>query len=399
MSFTSINIALIQFPGSNCERETKMAIERAGMHACDYFWNDPNVDLAIFDGYVIIGGFSYEDRGRSGLIAAKAALLDKLKVEAQKGKPVIGICNGAQVLVESGLVPGLKDHQLGMALTLNKRVRDGEVIGTGFYNDWCHIKPLQKNRVFGRHFDEAIRIPFAHAEGRFVMATGVLEALKSAGASLWQYCDENPNGSVESLAAVSNPAGNVLAIMPHPERTPNGDVIFQSMHDYIREGEPVEVQPLDLALSVQALKQFQQEAGYSVIVKTIITDNEAVSVNKAIHQLGVDVEIERFTHWQVDGLADEKSAVIASDELFNPNKEMMVEDLPADSFYVLVRHDFDSKGRHTKDVLKRQCGIELNDLKAGTLWRIKTQDRAVLDQLIDWNLFANPVADEQAVLS
>lgn len=409
MPINAINIAVIQFPGSNCERETKMAIERAGMHACDFFWNDSNVDLAIFDGYVIIGGFSYEDRGRSGLIAAKDPVMQKLKVEAAKGKPVIGICNGAQILVESGLVPGAEDGQLAMALTLNKRVKDGEVLGTGFYNDWCWVKPMQKAGVFDSLFDQPMHIPLAHAEGRFVMTKNVLEALKTSGASLWQYTDEsgkvdhhfpiNPNGSVENLAAVSNAAGNVLAIMPHPERTAAGDVIFQSIYNYIVAKKPVNMQPLTVEVSPAELQPAKPESGYELLVKTIIADNEAVSVNKAVQKMGFDVEIERYTHWQVDAEEATKQAVSESYELFNPSKESLVNKLATDSFHVLVRHDFDSVGQHKLENLQKQCVIDVKGLKAGTVWRVKTQDRELLDSLLAENIFANPVADVQELLS
>src|SRR5437870_1035688 len=131
-----MRIGIIQFPGSNCERETMLAIKRAEMEPVEFLWNESRDKLREMDGYVIVGGFSYEDRGRAGIIAALDPVMQEIKAQSEKGKPILGICNGAQILVETGLVPGLADDVVGMALTDNKRMRDGIVLGTGYYNAW-----------------------------------------------------------------------------------------------------------------------------------------------------------------------------------------------------------------------------------------------------------------------
>ena len=110
---TAPKIGVIQFPGSNTERETVMACHRVGLEPIEFLWNQPHKELTELDGYIIVGGFSYEDRSRSGVIAALEPIMKQIRIEAGKGKPVLGICNGAQILVESGLVPGLKDNRVG----------------------------------------------------------------------------------------------------------------------------------------------------------------------------------------------------------------------------------------------------------------------------------------------
>ena len=117
------SVAIIQFPGSNTERETMMACYRVGLEPIEFLWNSPSHLLAKFDGYIIVGGFSYEDRSRAGVIAALDPIMKQIKTEAIHGKPILGICNGAQILVECGLVPSGNDHSLRMALTNNKRIR------------------------------------------------------------------------------------------------------------------------------------------------------------------------------------------------------------------------------------------------------------------------------------
>src|SRR5947209_6317167 len=125
-----MRIAIIQFPGSNCERETLLAVKRAGMIPQEFLWNESTEKLADFAGYIIVGGFSYEDRSRAGIIAALDPVMQILRQQSQLGRPILGICNGAQILVEAGLVPGLESDKLGLVLTENKRVQQGHVLGT-----------------------------------------------------------------------------------------------------------------------------------------------------------------------------------------------------------------------------------------------------------------------------
>jgi len=230
-----------------------MACQRVGMNPVEYFWNEPAAKLSDLNGYIIIGGFAYEDRSRAGVIAALDPIIKQIKVEAGKGKPVLGICNGAQILVESGLVPGFEGHRVGIALTDNKRVKSGHVVGVGYYNTWINLKMSTPSDrcAFTRHLkpNEWINIPLAHGEGRFIIPDELLEKMITNDQTVFRYCDKggkitnefptNPNGSMHNLAAVCNPAGNVMAIMPHPERTENGDTIFSSMKEFIEDGNPI----------------------------------------------------------------------------------------------------------------------------------------------------------------
>jgi phosphoribosylformylglycinamidine synthase len=225
-------VALIQFPGSNCEWETKAAAEAAGIQ-CDVFrWNlDPEL-LGEYDGYIIGGGFSYQDRVRSGVIACKEPIVARMMTEViERSKPVIGICNGAQVLVESGLIPGVNVGDVEMALAPNRA--DPEHRLAGFCCKWVHVKLAcaPERCRFTAHLEpgEVMPIPIAHGEGRFTTRDeGLMDTLKANDQIVLQYCDAdgvvedrpeiNPNGAVENIAALCDPGGNVLAVMPHPER-------------------------------------------------------------------------------------------------------------------------------------------------------------------------------------
>ena len=213
-----INIAIIQFPGSNTERETIMACRRVGMNPIEFLWNEPAESLSDLDGFVIVGGFSYEDRSRAGIIAALDPIMKQIQVESKKGKPVLGICNGAQILVESGLVPGLKNNQRGVALTDNKRIKGDHVLGVGYYNTWANLRQSapSSRSAFTRHLkqNDLINIPLAHAEGRFMIPELLLKKMIENEQVLFQYCKDsgevvdefpfNPNGSIYNIAAICN---------------------------------------------------------------------------------------------------------------------------------------------------------------------------------------------------
>jgi phosphoribosylformylglycinamidine synthase len=209
-------VAVLLFPGMNCENESVRALASVGVNSVIIRSNEPAERLASFDGYLLPGGFSYEDRIRAGVVAANDRAMGVVARAAEAGKPVAGICNGAQVLLETGLVPGIRPGRIEMALALNDS-------GTrvGYYCDWRWVR--------GELFPDAVPLPFAHAEGRFVSADeSVRHEILQRGLTCARYCRPdgevvpgwpvNPNGAWENAAAMRNPEGNVVAIMPHPER-------------------------------------------------------------------------------------------------------------------------------------------------------------------------------------
>ncbi len=272
-------VGILQIPGMNCERETREVVEAAGAAADIVRWNQPTSELEAYDAFVLPGGFSYEDRVRAGAVAAKTPALDVVGRAAEAGKPVLGICNGAQILVEAGLVPGLQPGHVEMGLGRNRG-------WTGYQCRWVVVKVLKEGRetAFTSRFEngELVPVPLAHAEGRFThrdpeqfrewAERGLvpLRYVSLAGDEDPGY-PHNPNGSLLGAAGVTNPQGNVLAFMPHPERaawlrqvperTPGdwgerrreargdrvqldgpgpGFRVFQSMVDFLRWGDEEE---------------------------------------------------------------------------------------------------------------------------------------------------------------
>lgn len=410
-----MRIAVVQFPGSNCERETILAIKRAEMTPIPFLWNEDPAALRAMDGYVIVGGFSYEDRSRAGIIAALDPVMQCIKEESVCGKPVLGICNGAQILVETGMVPGFEGYPLRAALTNNKRIQNGQVLGTGFYNSWCHlVTPAHSRRnAFTRYLQhsQCLNIPLAHAEGRFVMPPSILEQVLQEGLIALQYCNEhgtvidefpiNPNGSVCNIAALCNPAGNVMAIMPHPERTPEGDSIFASMRDYITEGCPTDKRTLSSAAVPTVRQAYQPQNDISEMhVALIINDNQAFTVENTLRHLGEPVRITRYTHWEVQ--CESKSTlhqIQASGVLFNAQKEYLVATVKKPGQRtLLIRSKDDCLGLQKKQQLEHHFNIKgIQSLRHGVLWQIQTNSEqldAVVQRIIDSHILYNPLSHE-----
>ena len=413
----AIDIGVIQFPGSNTERETGLAIKRGHMNPVEILWNSDTDSVANCDGYIITGGFSFEDRSRAGVIASLDPIMETIKKEAENGKPVFGICNGAQILVESGLIPGIKNNQTSIALTDNKRIQDGHVVGTGYYNTWAHLKASvpPESTAFTRHLEheEIIYVPFAHAEGRFIIPEDLLNELIKNNQTVFRYCNDdgeilsqfptNPNGSDYNLAAVSNPAGNILAMMPHPERTNLGDKLFSSMREFIKQKISIKNDSLSYSPPNKNIKKYTPEEHVSEwVVDMVITDNEAETVQNALRRIGIDVTIQRQQHWEIS-TSDNSSATLKkiedTGELFNSNKEYISSIKTSENTAcLLVRQKEDMFCQSKFESIRERFSInELIQLKRGIVWNIKVKNtnfQPVLDKIIDTNILFNPLSHE-----
>jgi len=220
-------VVIVQFPGVNCEYESRRIVEEVGLEGEIRRWNDARAAVRDAAAVFIPGGWSYQDRIRAGVVAAKDAVADEIVAAAERGVPVLGICNGAQILVETGIVPGFSPGRIDVALAPNRMEHR-----RGYYCSWVHLKKGPADCVFTEFMgpeDDPLPVPLAHAEGRFVTADdgvrarleageGVACVYAGSGGGRAQGFPENPNGSIFAVAALTNPKGNAMAIMPHPER-------------------------------------------------------------------------------------------------------------------------------------------------------------------------------------
>jgi phosphoribosylformylglycinamidine synthase subunit PurQ / glutaminase len=216
----SANVAVLIFPGTNSEDETVRVLQAVGLDAELVHWSRPEA-LARFDAFVLPGGFAYEDRIRAGAVAAHDALMDPVIEAAQAGKYVLGICNGAQILAEAGLVPGtgpLRRPTAAFAPNASGRFQSVHV------HVRLTVAPERVPILAGIEPGEVIPAWASHGDGRLAAPNEELERIERDGHLAFVYADRDgnrvlaPNGSALDAAALVNRAGNVLAIMPHPER-------------------------------------------------------------------------------------------------------------------------------------------------------------------------------------
>jgi phosphoribosylformylglycinamidine synthase len=323
-------IAIPSFPGSNGEVDNVRVLKRCGFDCFIFRWNDSLEKLRDVDGYFFGAGFSYEDRGRSGMVAARDPLFRFMHEESARGKVIVGNCNGAQVLVESGLIP-LGDG-LRMCLARNAFREGDQWKSPGFLNEWVWITPsCGEDRCATSNWKGAMHIPIAHGEGRFVTRDPDLIAeLEKNGQVAFRYCDEQgvvsplppvtPNGSTGGIAGICNKAGNVVALMPHPERTTLGDPYFISVRQWIEAKKPLKQEamkrPSVKPQSVPMRDQFTEE----IFIDTIITNNEERTVEQAARRILLNLRLKQYKYF---GLPKPRAATLLSSlSFFNPNKEI-----------------------------------------------------------------------------
>ena len=204
-----MKVAVLRFPGSNCDQDAYFSLrDDVGVDA-DYVWYE-DTSLAGFDAAFIPGGFSFGDYLRCGAMASRAPIMDEVRRFAEEGRPVIGACNGFQILCEMGLLPG--------ALLRNESEK--------FVCEHVYLRAENRSSMWTRGVDKVLRIPIAHGEGRYICDSDTLKMLQDIERIAFRYVDSvgnvvpdaNPNGSMENIAGVLNVRGNVLGLMPHPER-------------------------------------------------------------------------------------------------------------------------------------------------------------------------------------
>ncbi len=229
MEPTGARVAVVQFPGTNCERETVRALHILGCQA-DTIWHGDPFSEGTFQAVILPGGFAHGDHLRAGAIARFSTVLPGIAQFARRGGLVLGICNGFQVLLEAGLLPG--------AMLRNASLQ--------FRSQWvyCRVERTDTPFTSACTVGQVLKMPIAHGEGNYVASAGVTPEVTL------RYCDQdgnvtaqaNPNGSQDNIAGISNTQGNVFGLMPHPERandpllgSSDGELIMRSLVAALRE--------------------------------------------------------------------------------------------------------------------------------------------------------------------
>jgi phosphoribosylformylglycinamidine synthase subunit PurQ / glutaminase len=206
-----VKVGIVVFPGSNCDRDARHAVQDLLGHEAQFLWHKEGQVPADIDRLILPGGFSYGDYLRAGALARFSPIMAEVARFAERGGRVLGICNGFQILCEAGLLPGV--------LARNEALK--------FLCQDVHLRVAATDSLLTRGLakDQVLRIPIAHADGNYTLDEAGLDALEAAGQVLLRYCDpagtvgaHNPNGSRRAIAGIRNRAGNVVGLMPHPER-------------------------------------------------------------------------------------------------------------------------------------------------------------------------------------
>lgn len=213
-------VGVIRFPGTNCDRDVFEALEMVGLNP-EWLWHLDRFEAKKYAALILPGGFSFGDYLRAGALASRSPVMDSVREAAQYGMPILGICNGFQILCESHLLPG--------ALVKNASLR--------FQDQWVNLRLVNSHRSFGATLQPgaSLALPIAHGEGRFYTPLDELKRLWDAH-QIWFTYSENPNGSLQDIAGVMNKEKNVVALMPHPERamqawmgSEDGRIIFETL--------------------------------------------------------------------------------------------------------------------------------------------------------------------------
>lgn len=203
-----MKVGVVVFPGSNCDRDMYHVLKDVFKLDTEYYWHEKSLPKNI-DAVILPGGFSYGDRLRAGVIAAHSPIIKDVQKMAEKGIPILGVCNGFQILVESGLLPGvlLKNESLN------------------FMCEWTNLVVENNTTPFSNQFEigQKIPIPIANSEGRYYVDDDTLKKLKKKNQIVFRY-DEVVNGSSHRIAGVCNEDGNVVGMMPHPERAVESEI-------------------------------------------------------------------------------------------------------------------------------------------------------------------------------
>lgn len=224
-----MKIAVVQFPGSNCDQDCLRAFTDGLKVQAEYVWHKES-SVSGFDGIVLPGGFSYGDYLRCGAIARFSPIMTAVKHAAQEGLPIVGVCNGFQILCEAGLLPGALVRNQSLLFVCEPVMLKVETSDT----------PLTRSIEQGR----ILRMPIAHGEGAYLADSATLSELESNERVVFRYVDAtgepltgaNPNGSVHNIAGICNRERNVVGMMPHPDRawdrklgSEDGRLLFESM--------------------------------------------------------------------------------------------------------------------------------------------------------------------------
>lgn len=423
-------LAIIQFPGSTGVIELQRCAKAAGFATKVISWNQPNQAVG-FDAYVLPGGFSFGDYSRSGLVAAHSVVMRVIKLAAAAGKPVIGFGNGFQILIESGLLPGLPNVGLAGGVGENIRVTGGSVQGVGYYHADTYIQSVAEAGRCALNVampeGSVIHAPSSQRYGRLVLAHELLLELERHDQILYKYCTvqgvvqnqfpTTPNASVWGIVGICNPLGNVVGCMAHPERTESGEVLFESLRLYIEKSLPTTpTYQLEWKAPNINVETYQPSDNSLELFIHAISDKYGTTVlTQLLQQYGFIVELDYLQHWeiwykdpQLDRVTLAQHIMNSGELIVSPDQRYSIEapQTKPDSVRILVRSIDDYEGKLMTRLLRDHFGLTTIDvMHQGIFWTVRfpNQNRATalknLSDILQTYILYNPYIHECLIIN
>ncbi|MFA5995181.1 MAG: phosphoribosylformylglycinamidine synthase subunit PurQ [Patescibacteria group bacterium] len=395
-------IAIIHFPGTTGVAEIERAANSVGLATQRVLWHEVNkLDNAA--AIILPAGFSYGDRIRPGVIAARSLIMQKIKQLAQQGKPVLGIGNGCQILIEAGLLPGVTQQALAGATALNVRKQGQDVLGVGLYHEAVYIKMVTPavRTVFTNGLTQNIVLAarVADGAGRFLFPETLLTELEHNHQIVFKYCvangtitnefPANPNGAIESIAGICNPAGNILGYIPEIEREETGTVLMAGLRKSLEQNFVPVAQSLHWQSGTALIKRYQAATtSLDIYVTAPQLVNQAAMAEQVLQQLGYNVTITCKGYWEIWHNANEATLPTLTTQLVKTNLlvnatqeqyELKWQAAP-DTVNVLVRDINDYTGKLVTQKL------HLNNVLKGTIWELHIPASSITERM---NIAAN----------
>lgn len=416
-------VAIIYFPGSTGISSVQRALTAVGLAHERVLWNTTD-SLNSYDAFILPAGCSYGNRIRPGVVAAHTAMMRQLKQAAGHGKPILGIGNGCQILIEAGVLPGVEPAVLAGATTMNVRKQAQDIIGVEFYHSKVYVKHVVADRrtVFTNGLPIGTVLParVADTAGCFTFPEELALELERNQQIVLKYCTAegavlndfptNPNGAMWGIAGLCNPAGNVVGYIPELERDDQGTVMFAGLQrsltrPFVPSGKPLQWQP-----GTATVKRYHPSVeSLNIYVESAQTICAARMAEALLRQRDFHVNVQCKRYWEIWHDVDKQQlevitkALVASSVLLNDAIDQYTVQLaPAgEAVRILVRDMNDYKGKYAIQQLRQKNStLEINNIIQGTLWEVSfsevvTEDRMnLIGQILQTYVFYNPYAQE-----
>lgn len=390
-------------------------------------WNQLD-GLDQYDAFILPAGFSYGDRIRPGVVAAHSPMMQALKQAAQRGKPILGIGNGCQILIEAGLLPGVSPGVLAGATTLNVRKQAQDIIGVGLHHSKVYLKHVAPERrtVFTAGVDTSTIIAgrVADSAGNFIFSEELTLELEHNQQILFKYCTEqgvvlndfptNPNGSMWGIAGLCDPAGNVVGYIPELERDEQGTMLMAGLQRSLTQSSVSKTQPLRWQPGTVTIKPYHPSVeSLDIYVSSLQSQYSARMAEMMLQRYGFQVQVRCQQYWEIwhdvekSQLEQFTKMLVHSGMLLDSSIDQyhFEKTVTPNTMNILVRNINDYEGKYVAEQLRHTYSVMgIGNIMKGTIWELSfptasaTERMNLAGQILQTYILYNPYAQECMVM-